>query len=154
MWFWQLLLVQYHNKKCVGKFASVLKSLFYTRFAKLKTLQNSLVVRFSNKTSSSFIQCFIVVTEGPMKSYLVLFVAFALACSTGCASAGFPRPLGKKPTGKVLSVRGGGLDELASLDWRYFAAGGICAAFSHGITTPIGEHTSTLALLRYCPTHY
>eukprot|EP01032_Pedospumella_encystans_P015584 gene15584-17812_t len=64
-------------------------------------------------------------------------VALVLACSTGCASAGFPRPLGKKPTSKVLSVRGGGLEELASLDWRYFAAGGICAAFSHGITTPI-----------------
>ena len=23
------------------------------------------------------------------------------------------------------------------MDWRYFAAGGICAATSHGITTPI-----------------
>ena len=28
-------------------------------------------------------------------------------------------------------------DELKKVDWRYFLAGGICAACSHGITTPI-----------------
>jgi len=78
-----------------------------------------------------------------MKSSLFLFVAFAFVCSLGCVSARFPQPLGKKSTSKVLSVRGGGLEELASLDWRYFAAGGICAAFSHGITTPIGTHIET-----------
>ena len=31
----------------------------------------------------------------------------------------------------------GALSALKSLDYRYFVAGGTCAAFSHGITTPI-----------------
>jgi hypothetical protein len=39
---------------------------------------------------------------------------------------------------KALKIRGGGLEELANIDWRYFVAGGVCAATSHGITTPIG----------------
>lgn len=34
-----------------------------------------------------------------------------------------------------LDIRGGSSDD--ALDWRYFLAGGICAATSHGITTPI-----------------
>lgn len=29
------------------------------------------------------------------------------------------------------------LDAFSSLDYRYFVAGGTCAAISHGITTPI-----------------
>jgi hypothetical protein len=29
------------------------------------------------------------------------------------------------------------LGALKSMDYRYFVAGGTCAAFSHGITTPI-----------------
>ena len=36
----------------------------------------------------------------------------------------------------VLKVRGGS-SELGNVDWRFFVAGGICAACSHGITTPI-----------------
>ena len=40
---------------------------------------------------------------------------------------------------KLVLIRGGSSDEgLKSIDWRYFLAGGICAACSHGITTPIG----------------
>lgn len=36
----------------------------------------------------------------------------------------------------VLSLRGGSaVDEF---DWRFFVAGGLCAAASHGFTTPIG----------------
>eukprot|EP01038_Epipyxis_sp_PR26KG_P014288 gene14288-19168_t len=36
----------------------------------------------------------------------------------------------------IIDIRGGS-DGLSSMDWRYFLAGGICAATSHGITTPI-----------------
>eukprot|EP00596_Hydrurales_sp_CCMP1899_P007472 CAMPEP_0119041892 /NCGR_PEP_ID=MMETSP1177-20130426/14163_1 /TAXON_ID=2985 /ORGANISM="Ochromonas sp, Strain CCMP1899" /LENGTH=181 /DNA_ID=CAMNT_0007008293 /DNA_START=72 /DNA_END=614 /DNA_ORIENTATION=+ len=36
----------------------------------------------------------------------------------------------------LLNLRGGS-DELSSFDWRFFVAGGICAACSHGATTPI-----------------
>jgi hypothetical protein len=32
---------------------------------------------------------------------------------------------------------GGALHALKSIDYRYFVAGGTCASFSHGITTPI-----------------
>lgn len=39
----------------------------------------------------------------------------------------------------VLNIRGGSDSEISSIDWRYFLAGGICAACSHGITTPIGK---------------
>jgi hypothetical protein len=35
-------------------------------------------------------------------------------------------------------LRGGSTNNDGSIDWRYFLAGGICASFSHGITTPIG----------------
>ena len=50
---------------------------------------------------------------------------------------------GKRTVARELcAIRGGsssGSSDISSLDWRFFAAGGICAAFSHGITTPIGE---------------
>lgn len=38
---------------------------------------------------------------------------------------------------KLLNIRGGSSSELNSFDWRFFVAGGICAACSHGVTTPI-----------------
>jgi hypothetical protein len=41
---------------------------------------------------------------------------------------------------KVLNIRGGSSEEISQIDWRYFLAGGICAACSHGITTPIGSN--------------
>ncbi len=37
---------------------------------------------------------------------------------------------------KVIQLRGGSNDQV---DWRYFVAGSVSAAFSHGITTPIGK---------------
>lgn len=37
---------------------------------------------------------------------------------------------------KVLNIRGGS-DDNSAIDWRFFVAGGVCAACSHGITTPI-----------------
>jgi solute carrier family 25 (mitochondrial phosphate transporter), member 3 len=36
----------------------------------------------------------------------------------------------------VLQIRGGATDAI-DIDWRFFLAGGLCAAASHGITTPI-----------------
>ncbi len=36
---------------------------------------------------------------------------------------------------KQLTIRGGSSSE--GIDYRYFVAGGLCAAFSHGITTPV-----------------
>lgn len=44
------------------------------------------------------------------------------------------------PHGTALAANSpvqGALQALQSLDYRYFVAGGTCAAFSHGITTPI-----------------
>lgn len=39
---------------------------------------------------------------------------------------------------KILGIYGGSSsEELTKIDWRYFLAGGLCAATSHGITTPI-----------------
>lgn len=60
------------------------------------------------------------------------------------------------PLQKLLASRGGNnnnFDELLSnLDWRFFLAGGICAAFSHGITTPIGSNYSSKFIVApvYC----
>jgi len=44
-----------------------------------------------------------------------------------------------KAQSNLLALRGGSSEDgkASSMDWRYFAAGGICAATSHGITTPI-----------------
>jgi len=38
-------------------------------------------------------------------------------------------------SGQLLKIRGGSSGD--GVDWRYFVAGGLCAATSHGITTPI-----------------
>ena len=44
----------------------------------------------------------------------------------------------RKVLDNALKIRGGaGSDVVGQLDWRFFLAGGICAATSHGITTPI-----------------
>eukprot|EP00981_Chlorochromonas_danica_P004200 scaffold847_cov172-Ochromonas_danica.AAC.14 len=45
------------------------------------------------------------------------------------------------PSNHLLLLRGGAND----LDWRYFLAGSVCAASSHGLTTPIGEVLPYLA---------
>lgn len=39
--------------------------------------------------------------------------------------------------GSASSAASSALKALKSMDYRYFVAGGTCAAFSHGITTPI-----------------
>lgn len=40
---------------------------------------------------------------------------------------------------KLMLMRGGSVGSHdGDVDWRYFLAGGICAACSHGITTPLG----------------
>lgn len=44
---------------------------------------------------------------------------------------------GNKSKSKIMLIRGGGGHESNGVDWRFFLAGGICAGFSHGITTPI-----------------
>jgi hypothetical protein len=41
------------------------------------------------------------------------------------------------PTIYASSAGSAALNALKSIDYRYFVAGGTCAAFSHGITTPI-----------------
>mgnify|MGYP007080211803 CR=1 FL=1 len=41
------------------------------------------------------------------------------------------------PTGSEGSVAAGAASALKSIDYRFFIAGGTCAAFSHGITCPI-----------------
>ena len=63
---------------------------------------------------------------------------------------------------QVLKVRGGSAptDWASIMDWRFFLAGGACAAFSHGITTPIGpnlynssnrKHSSTFIIVVIAP---
>jgi hypothetical protein len=44
-----------------------------------------------------------------------------------------------KPVYKVFKINSSPLLEVATLDWRYFLAGGLCAAASHGYATPIGK---------------
>ena len=53
---------------------------------------------------------------------------------------------------QVLKVRGGSApnDWMSILDWRFFLAGGACAAFSHGITTPIGLSCSDKLVTHNC----
>lgn len=59
-------------------------------------------------------------------------VAFTLALAT--------TPWGAQvvlPVADASSAGSAALGALKSMDYRYFVAGGTCAAFSHGITTPI-----------------
>lgn len=80
---------------------------------------------------------------------LLAFLALAYVSEAGVTgkSSLFSSRLGKKDNKQqrtdhklknALNIRGGS-GGLADLDWRYFLAGGICAAWSHGITTPIGK---------------
>ncbi len=48
---------------------------------------------------------------------------------------------------KLLNLRGGS----EQIDWRFFVAGGLCAAFSHGITTPIGLSSDNFSYSRMTP---
>ena len=41
------------------------------------------------------------------------------------------------PNPSSVSAGAAALKALKAMDYRYFVAGGTCAAFSHGITTPI-----------------
>lgn len=61
-------------------------------------------------------------------------LAVVQTSATSCPS------VAKDSKSRVLTIRGGsggGEELLGSIDWRYFLAGGLCAATSHGLTTPI-----------------
>ena len=65
--------------------------------------------------------------------FSVLFCVLSLPCIIQLIEGKRMRPV--EPTAmSCLDIRGGSDD---ALDWRFFLAGGICAATSHGITTPI-----------------
>lgn len=77
-----------------------------------------------------------------MNSFLrVLFLIVAVYASTSYSSklstvkSSRTATKKSKSVNKLLRIRGG--DDSKGIDWRYFAAGSICAACSHGITTPI-----------------
>ena len=60
-----------------------------------------------------------------LKMKLVSILTYALAaCSLPAAS-------------DASAAAGAALKALKSMDYRFFVAGGTCAAFSHGITCPI-----------------
>lgn len=61
-------------------------------------------------------------------------VAFTLALATTTNPWSAPVVL---PVADASSAGSAALGALKSMDYRYFVAGGTCAAFSHGITTPI-----------------
>jgi hypothetical protein len=44
---------------------------------------------------------------------------------------------GNAPVGRASSAGSAALKAFREIDYRYFVAGGTCAAISHGITTPI-----------------
>lgn len=83
-----------------------------------------------------------------MKSSILYLLISALACfahasnTPSLVSSSQTRSgrISKSSSKKLISIRGGSSEELSSIDWRYFLAGGICAACSHGITTPIGMY--------------
>ena len=64
-----------------------------------------------------------------------LFATMALACSSSSSSSNsnpvFFAEATSNPAAKAA------IGALKNIDYRYFVAGGTCAAFSHGITTPI-----------------
>ena len=81
-----------------------------------------------------------------MNSIILCFVISVIVCLAKASTSPSLVPhvkscsgkINKSTTKKLISIRGGSSEDLSSIDWRYFLAGGICAACSHGITTPIG----------------
>jgi hypothetical protein len=72
-----------------------------------------------------------------MNRFLRSFLCFhlLLVSSASVSTSAVVSPQSKK----LIKIRGGRSgEELKKFDWRFFVAGGICAACSHGITTPIG----------------
>ena len=67
----------------------------------------------------------------------IFLVAAAFSTASNSLSYVASSKSNKKLT-KLTQIKGGSSDiDLKNIDWRYFVAGGICAAASHGITTPI-----------------
>lgn len=60
-----------------------------------------------------------------------LFATMALACNSSNSNPVFFAEATSNPAAKAA------IGALKNIDYRYFVAGGTCAAFSHGITTPI-----------------
>jgi len=60
-------------------------------------------------------------------------VALTAALVAAASPIGIASPIGLAEAGAASVAMGA----LKSMDYRYFVAGGTCAAFSHGITTPI-----------------
>lgn len=73
-----------------------------------------------------------------MVSSFVLF-QFCLLISASNLNPAAPLAISFTSKAKDLVKLRGGAGGGESVDWRYFLAGGICAATSHGITTPIGK---------------
>lgn len=62
-----------------------------------------------------------------------LFATMALACSSSNSNSN-PVLFAEATSNPAAKAA---ISALKNMDYRYFVAGGTCAAFSHGITTPI-----------------
>ena len=75
-----------------------------------------------------------------MSALMVMFGGYIFKSSYSSAKIQSSTPL-LTIVAALLHLRGGATAAhsvpLNGIDWRYFAAGAICAAYSHGITTPI-----------------
>ena len=73
--------------------------------------------------------------------FVVVLCLLVLTCSlVSCKTiSNFQKTANNRNNAKkLLELRGGSaVEELSKLDWRFFVAGGLCAATSHGITTPL-----------------
>jgi len=62
------------------------------------------------------------------RSFLYVTMALAASCHSNSNPVMFA---------EANSAASAAIGALKNIDYRYFVAGGTCAAFSHGITTPI-----------------
>lgn len=108
---------------------SVHKRTYTTRIASITYNEHSQVAKRSSSTK------FIGVS-----ALMAMFGGYLFKSSHGSAKIQSSTPL-LTIVATLLHLRGGATAAhsvpLNVIDWRYFAAGAICAAYSHGITTPI-----------------
>ena len=82
--------------------------------------------------------CLSFVLSSKMRQLMIVissWMIFSLVVSASNLNSGNPVLFSSsKKSTDCLKLRGGSSD---NVDWRYFLAGSICAATSHGITTPI-----------------
>jgi hypothetical protein len=123
-------LPHHHHKERKSKLAIVHKKIInHQQKKKKKKKKNKMKTTTTTSTTMPSSRRSSVVTKQRSSFISTMIVTTMLALSPGSS-----------PNSMVVYANpasAAALKALKAMDYRYFVAGGTCAAFSHGITTPI-----------------